>query len=204
MRHDKIEKDMKSRLGSLKDAESRISQLKQQEKTLQTVKVSLSKKRVFGLTIAILGLAVSFVALVSPYFLAFGLPLFFAGLLFAWRSSPAALDPKLTEIRTARENLLGEKTRIDEYGSQMQEAQKSKEEQEAMAARSRQELLQLLSQLPSKPPHCGHTRRYKWTGKFFGDLIQLAITDGIFKQARRDLNDRYNQLTAQAEKLGIK
>ena len=146
------EKDLKSRLHALKDVVNNIKQLEQKEQNLQNTKAYISRKRTIGTFLAIIGLIVSIATtIVSPYLLALGLPLILTGILTVWRNSPTTIDPQLDSIRVEREDMLGEKARIDEYTSQLEETKITKIELTQKASGNRQELLKIHSQLPSKP-----------------------------------------------------
>ncbi len=150
-RLEKKELELKSQLDALKDVDNHINQLEQQEQTLQSNKASFSRKRTMGLVSTATGLIVSIATIVFPYAVALGLPLIIIGLLFAWRNSPATVNAQLDSIRNEREDVLGDKARIDDYTNQLEETQKDKKKQEDTASNSREELCQVLSQLPSKP-----------------------------------------------------
>jgi len=169
------ERNLQSRLDALKEVDDCINQLEQQDQNLQKTKRSLSHKRIGGLSIVVLGLLFSIANITSPHLLVLGLSLSLIGFLFAFRNSPKALESQMAALRKEREKLLGEKTRIEDYSRQLEETQNTKKTLENAASKNKQELHQVLIQLPSKP------RRYSdafklGDGQFTESLIPLRNT----------------------------
>jgi exonuclease SbcC len=192
----KSETELKSRLDTLKEVDKQINGLEQQEHALQIIKSSISKKRTIGLIMTVVGLVASLAAIASIYLLVIGLPLTCMGIVYAWRNSPTALDAKFTEIRMQREKTLGEKARIDEYTGQMEENRKCKDEQNKRVTTSRQKLLHILAQLPSKP------RDYS---EYFG-IDDQSLSDSLTRlrsALQKDLESLTRLSTSREEAMKI-
>jgi len=175
----KNESGLKSKLESLKDVGKNIEDLEQQAQDLQKEKASLSQKRTVGALLAIAGSISCLAAIITSYLLLLGLPLVLMGLLVTWRNKPSIIDPKLNSVRNTRENMLGEKARINDYTSQLEETRNIKKTQEDSILKNEEELLQVLSQMPSKPRDYGSILKSdkEFSIKSLGTLRQAIQTD---------------------------
>lgn len=175
-----IGKGLKSKLEGLKDAEMTINKLENRERDLQASKEAIARRRTVGIVIMVFGLLASAAALTSPYTLAAGIPLILIGLLVVGRNSPSKIDPNLDKIRKEREDLLGERARLQDYTNQREDNKKAIEEQRSKAAESMEALQDILSQLPTKP------REY---GEFFKTAEEFKIDSiaGLRNAVQEDL-----------------
>jgi len=180
----KILGELKSKLETLKDAEIQINKLEQREQILQASKESISKRRTLGIGTAVLGLVASVTAIISPYILTVGLLLILVGLLLVSRNSPKTIDLHLPQIRKEREDLLGERARIEDYRNQMEENRKALEGQKSKAAESGEALHKALSQLPAEP------REY---AKIYGAEEELQLD--ALSTLRNTIQDDLQSLT---------
>lgn len=147
------------RLSESKGSEDRIKELEYQEAQAKAHKESANTKRTLGLAGATIGiLTVAYCVMSSIWIVAAlgAVILFIGGYLYAV-NNPSKFDDEINEARFQRDEMLGERSRIQDYNEAVarleSEIGKIKEAQSSAEAG----ILQQLNQLPDEP------REYKAT-----------------------------------------
>ena len=188
--------ELKSKLESLKDADARISELEKREGTLQASRESISRRRTLGIVMAVLGAIASISFTLSSYLAAIGLPVALIGAFLIIRNSPSKIESRLKEVRGEREDLLGERTRIEDYSRQSEENQRARGEEKSKAAGSELEIRETISRLPKKP------RKYAEI-IVAGEGLNLGSVPELRKAIQYDLQSLTKLETERVEKAKL-
>ena len=147
----KEESEIKDKLEALNESENRIDQLEEKERGLESTKKAVAQKRTIGFVLALFGIISIIGNSYSTLLLPLGGILIIIGAVLVIKNSPGGYDQQLRELRTQRENLLGEKARITDYQQSLEKNRHLQEENEEAFTNAETELSSLIPQLPSSP-----------------------------------------------------
>ncbi|MBQ04857.1 hypothetical protein CL673_09190 [Candidatus Bathyarchaeota archaeon] len=147
----KEEPEIKDKLEALNESENLIDQLEKQERELESTKNAVAQKRTIGFGLTLVGILSIIGNAYSPFLLPLGGVLILIGAILVFKNVLGGYDLQFQELRTQRENLLGEKTRISEYQQSLEKNKRQQKENEEALTNAETELTSLIPQLPSSP-----------------------------------------------------
>ena len=145
------ESDFMDKLESLNESEKRIDQLEEQKRGLESTKNAVAQKRIIGFVFALFGILSIIGNSYSQFLLPVGGILILIGAVLVIKNSPGGYDQQLRELRTKRENLLGEKARITDYHQRLKENRSLQVENKEAFKNAEAELISHISKLSSSP-----------------------------------------------------
>jgi len=145
------ETEISIRLAALDEADKQIEEIEEKENGLLAIKNAASQKRTIGIILAFVGIISAIGYSFSPYLLQVGGILLILGAILTISNAPGKYDTELQELRTERENLLGEKARITELQNRLDEHRHLREKNEGSLSKALIELEEKINQLPINP-----------------------------------------------------